>query len=115
MAQIEALKVTTSGDIESIQIDSEDSLQGLYTAIDCTNIEYLSAKDNIDLVIDGEGKLTGQERNTPATMLAVLLGFVFLPGDYIAGDVVFVADDGEGGTVGLSEEQRKLITGAFVV
>ncbi|MGP5048051.1 DUF3846 domain-containing protein [Glutamicibacter ardleyensis] len=106
---IEGLKITVDGETHPVQIDAKDRLQGLYKALDCTTVEYLGADHSIDLITDEESKLVGKKPNLLATVIAMQLGFKFFPGDYIAGDTVLLAHDGEGETIGLDGEQRRLI------
>lgn len=73
-------------------------------------IPYLSDALNarrIDIVINEEGKLEGMEPNM------LLLGDGFDVIDVIVGDILFVAHDGEGGTIGLSDEQIKDLNDIF--
>lgn len=73
-------------------------------------IPYLSDALNarrIDIVINEEGKLEGMEPNM------LLLGDGFDVIDVIVGDILFVAHDGEGGTIGLSDEQIKDLNNIF--
>ena len=73
-------------------------------------IPYLSDALNarrIYIVINEEGKLEGMEPNM------LLLGDGFDVIDVIVGDILFVAHDGEGGTIGLSDEQIKDLNDIF--
>lgn len=73
-------------------------------------IPYLSDALNarrIDIVINEEGKLEGMDPNM------LLLGDDFDVIDVIVGDILFVAHDGQGGTIGLSDEQIKDLNDMF--
>ena len=73
-------------------------------------IPYLSDALNarrIDIVINEEGKLESMDPNM------LLLGDDFDVIDVIVGDILFVAHDGQGGTIGLSDEQIKDLNDMF--
>ena len=65
-------------------------------------------------MIDEEGKLTDEDINIHATVLATQMGFTFLSGDYIAGTALIVGHDGEGETVSLNEGQKAKIKGILL-
>ncbi|MGP5015101.1 DUF3846 domain-containing protein [Glutamicibacter ardleyensis] len=113
----EALKVTADGTTEMVTLARDENgrtLHSLYEAIGCSTVQYLGANHNIDVVIDEEGKLTNEEPNLHATLLAMRMGFTFFSGDYIAGTALFVGHDGEGETVSLNDEQKELFNSVLI-
>lgn len=109
MSTISGLRVTTSGYIEPVELDGSNLLQALYGAIDCSLIQTLQVRGNIDAIFDEEGKLTGAEPNPVASYVAAALGFRFIPSDHLSGSVVFLGYTQEGEHVSLTPEQRRAI------
>ena len=68
--------------------------------------DALSAR-RIDIVINEEGKLEGMDPNM------LLLEDDFNVIDVIVGDILFVGHDGQGGTIGLNDEQIKDLNDMF--
>ncbi|MGP5265211.1 MULTISPECIES: DUF3846 domain-containing protein [Glutamicibacter] len=114
---IEALKVTADGEAYKVVLEANEegyTYPAMYKEIGCSTVQYLGADHNIDIVIDEEGKLTDEDINIHATVLATQMGFTFLSGDYIAGTALIVGHDGEGETVSLNEGQKAKIKGILL-
>ena len=79
---MKALKISTAGVIEHIDIQASDSLATLQAAVG-GYIEVLELTRGVDLVINEEGKLDGLEHNTLADMLVQGYGLALRPGDFI--------------------------------
>lgn len=107
--------VGTVGTVATVQLDGENLLHALYATLSCSNIETIELPDALDIVIDGEGKITGADTNPLATAAALILGGTFYPGDYIAGPVVFLGFADDGAHVSLTDAQRAAVARALVV
>lgn len=110
---MKALKISTAGVIEHIDIQATDSLATLQSAVG-GYIEILGLARGVDLVINEEGKFAGLEHNTLADMLVRSYGLALRPGDFIVGDVVIKGTDTQGATaeLGAAEVARIEAVGA---
>lgn len=117
MTTITGIRIDATADetVSSVELDGTDVLRSLYGSIDCERIETIELSGGIDAIFDEEGKLTGAEPNDRASAVALVLGFRFLPGDYLAGPVIFLGFTDEGDHVSLTEEQRQAILRAVVI
>lgn len=80
---------------ESLTLEDMQNIVGGY-------IEHITVTDDVDMWINDEGKLLG----LPTNLFLAYNGKVY---DSIQGDVFFSSHDDEGGTVGLSEENEKVV------
>ena len=117
MATFTGIRVDASADqtVTTAELDGSNMLRSLYGSIGCERIETIELSGGIDAIFDEEGKLTGAEPNDLASAVALILGFRFLPGDYIAGPVVFLGYTDEGDHVSLTDNQRRAILRAVVI
>lgn len=63
--------------------------------------------EGLDLWLNEEGKL----KSLPINMLATWLSEIWRYGDFIVGDILVCGFDGEGNSVGLTEEQIQTLKG----
>lgn len=117
MTTITGLRIAATADetVSTVELNADDMLRSLYDSIGCDTIETIQLPGRIDAIFDEEGKITGAEPNDRATAVALLLGFQFLPGDYIAGPVVFLGYTDDGDHIGLTDNQRRGILRAVVI
>ena len=106
---------TDAEGITAVELENADLLESLRESVGCGLIETIQLTEHIDAILDEEGKLTGAQPNEVATAAARILGHSFLPGDYIAGTVVFLGYTDDGEHVGLTDEQRRAILRAVVL
>lgn len=109
MNVITGIRITTEGEMETIEIDGDSTLNSMYQAIGCDLVQMIGLDCGVDAIFDEEGKYNGAEPNSRATRTVRGLGFRFFPGDSLSGAVIFLGHTVEGETVGLTENQRKLI------
>lgn len=105
---MQALKITTTGDITTINISEDNVLKDLYREIGCSMVEVVGISEGVDLWCDEEGRLVNKDVNLPATTIAVqkldesgrgLLG-------PIVGDVIIMGINEETGeSIGLTDHQ----------
>lgn len=75
--------------------------------IEMPYLSYALNSKRIDIVINEEGKLEGLDVNM------LLLGDGIEVLDILVGDILFVANDGEGRTIGLNDNQIKYLDELF--
>ena len=105
---MQALKITTTGDITTVNISEDNVLKDLYREIGCSMVEVVRISEGVDLWCDEEGRLINKDVNLSATDVAVqkldesgrgLLGS-------IVGDVIIMGINEETGeSIGLSDHQ----------
>ena len=106
-ATITALKVTPAGEVTELALDADDVLDGLYSAIDCRNVDVVAITDVLDMWVDDEGLLVADPQiNYPACVVAVALGALRQP---YFGTAVFASHDDEGETTSLLPEAVRAI------
>lgn len=66
--------------------------------------------ESIDVWINDDGKFSG----LPVNILATWLSRLWVHGDFIVGDVIVCASDGNGNSVGLTDAQVSMLTGLVV-
>lgn len=110
MNMIPGIRITTEGELEAIELEGGSILDSMYQAIDCELVQMIGLDCGVDAIFDEEVKCNGAQPNWRATQAVRSLGFQFFPGDSLCGSVIFLGHTIEGETVGLTEDQRKLIT-----
>ena len=105
---MQAMKITTTGDITTVNISEDNVLKDLYREIGCSMVEVVRISEGVDLWCDEEGRLVNKDVNPSATAIAVqkldesgrgLLGS-------IVGDVIIMGINEETGeSIGLSDHQ----------
>lgn len=106
-ADFPAVRISVTGDFETIILDQSLLLQAIYTAIGCRYVEVVQLTDTICLWVDDEGLLNHSDPNLLATLVAAELGS--FP-QVLRGTVVVTGGaDGEGNTLALSEQDLRLL------
>ncbi|WP_349885789.1 MULTISPECIES: DUF3846 domain-containing protein [Microbacterium] len=101
--------------IQHVHLDGRNLLHALYDTLSCDTIETAALRGGLDAIFDEEGKIRGAEPNHHATTVALLLGARFLPGDYLAGPVIFLGVTEDGDHVAPTPTQHRAILRAIVV
>jgi hypothetical protein len=97
-----ALRITTTGTIEELDLSVEDSLQVLQTAVGGW-VQAIDLDDELSMWLNEEGKLVGLPHN-PFAQFAWDKRFGAHT-DYMVGDVVFAGGtDEDGVTLGLDQD-----------
>jgi hypothetical protein len=111
MSEAKALYLSTEMDTEIRTFTVGDSYNLIRDAVEGWIECYYLSSLGVDLWCNEESKLAGLARNEIATYL---FQKEFGPHDYIGGNVIFTGGtDGEGETLGLSEDQIKTLTDLF--
>ena len=110
-----SIAATAEETVSNVELDGANTLRSLYDSLSCDLIQTIQLPGHIDAIFDEEGKVTGAEPNDLATIVALVLGFRFLPGDYIAGPVVFLGYTDDGEHVSLTDQQRRAVLRAIVI
>ena len=106
-ADLRAIRISVTGDVETILLDRSALLQAIYTAIGCRYVEVVQPTDTICLWVDEEALLNHSDPNLLATLVAAELGS--FP-QVLRGDVVATGGaDAEGNTLPLSEQDLRLL------
>nr|WP_176705498.1 DUF3846 domain-containing protein [Arthrobacter sp.]AXV46548.1 DUF3846 domain-containing protein [Arthrobacter sp.] len=109
---ISGIRIAPGAGLYTSDMDGDNLLRSLYSVIGCDLIQVIELSNGIHAIFDEEGKLTGGEPNQRATTAAKALGFRFLPGDHLAGSVVFLGLSKGGEHVSLTDEQRNMVRAA---
>lgn len=112
MATITGIRIDTDDTITTVELDDTNLLRSLYNSLGCRVIETLSLREGIEAIFDEEGKIIGDTGNDTASIAALLLGHTFLPGDYLAGPVIFLGRTG-GKYNTLAQQQRSAVLAAI--
>lgn len=91
---LKGILIKTTGDMEVVEYENE--LKTLQEYVD-GYIDYVNIFDNVDMIINDEGKIKGLEPNYIATQL-----FRY---DIIVGDVLVVGIGDEGENISLTDAQ----------
>lgn len=102
------IKISTNGEVKTIEIPKEDFLDTCYREIGCESIEICTPYPDVWLrmIIDGCGKFNDQLYNPLATLFYNLPDTIF--GNVIIG-MIGKDDDGEQDVIGLSDLEIKFI------
>jgi len=73
-ADFPAVRISVTGDFETILLDRSVLLQAIYTEIGCRYVEVVQPTDTICLWVDEEGLLNHSDPNLLATLVAAELG-----------------------------------------
>ena len=95
---LKGIKITTQDKFEVVEY--EDKLEVLQQMVGGL-IEYVPVCNNIDMIINDEGKLEGLDINPLATIL-----FSY---DYIVGDALIVGINDEGENISLTDKEIERI------
>lgn len=106
--------------LEFKTVETDNTLQLMYNEIecDCIDIPFVSktyAEYGIDVVIDDNGKIYGE--NTPTALVVNGIDedrHTLEVVDYIAGTYLLVSHDSNGDTISLTEEQIRFIKNSFI-
>ncbi|MGP4994610.1 DUF3846 domain-containing protein [Glutamicibacter ardleyensis] len=107
---IHALKITDTGAIEPIQIDSEKPFETIYKETDSSIIEFIYLQEHLGMTVDEEGKPRGKEPNITATQLANKLKVGSRPNVELVGHIALVAFDAKGNLTSLNGAQKDLLS-----
>lgn len=121
MTTVRAVKLTTAGDFETIELDQRngDVRHSLYDAIGCTYVEVvqcgaLTGGNMLDMWLDEEGgPLCRPDAQVNAAANLFLSQADIQTNGYIHGTVVFTESTASGATVGLSDDTHTLVTGTL--
>ena len=102
---VKAVVIPPSGKARVQDVPEPDGLDALQALVG-GNIEAVRHPDGYHGYINDEGKLNGLPYNSAATQLFAPALFT---GDYIAGTIVLLSDDGEGGEADCPQEVIDLL------
>lgn len=102
-----AIRITTQGEVTTLDLSAEDSLQVLQTAVGGW-VQAIDLATDLTMWCNEEGKLNGLPHNPYAQHFWDTAFGAHT--DYIVGDVVLTGGaDEEGYTLGLTAEQEQII------
>lgn len=116
MSTIRAVKLTTAGEFETIELDTRSMMASLCQAIGCTYVEVvqcgrLTGGNRLDMWLDEEGgPLCRADAQVNAAANLFLSAADIEVNGYIHGTVVFTESTADGETVGLSDDTHTLVT-----